>query len=291
MSSLNLPAQVSETSRSIPKVQQFYWSVRRELWEHRSIYLAPLAVAAITLIGIFIHVFSLPALLAKAKPQLLFASYSAVAVVLMLTSVIVGSFYCLDALYGERRDRTILFWKSLPVSDTITVLAKASIPFVVLPIFTFALIAVVQLVTLALSTIIIAASGMSVANYWSQLPFVQMPKGVIYFLFAIAVWYAPMYGWFLLVSAWAQRAVFVCAVAPALALLAIEQTVLGSTLFTDVMKERFAGVFSSAFSRSKESVVPDPTKFFANHQLWIGLAIAIVLIYIVIKLRRRRDPL
>src|ERR1700733_15667053 len=29
----------------------FYWSVRRELWEHRSIYIAPMAVAAVALFG------------------------------------------------------------------------------------------------------------------------------------------------------------------------------------------------------------------------------------------------
>ena len=46
-------------------------------------------------------------------------------------------FYCLDALYGERRDRSILFWKSLPVSDLTTVLAKASIPLVILPLLDF----------------------------------------------------------------------------------------------------------------------------------------------------------
>ena len=46
----------------------------------------------------------------------------------MLTAMVVGLFYCLDALNGERRDRSILFWKSLPVSDTTAVLAKASIP-------------------------------------------------------------------------------------------------------------------------------------------------------------------
>ena len=51
----------------------------------------------------------------------------------MFTTFIVGVFYCLDALHGERRDRSILFWKSLPVSDLTTVLSKASIPLVVLP--------------------------------------------------------------------------------------------------------------------------------------------------------------
>ena len=61
------------------------------------------------------------------------------------TSFIVGVFYCVDALQGERRHRSILFWKSLPVSDlTTTVLSKASIPFAMLPQVTFAVTVVTQ---------------------------------------------------------------------------------------------------------------------------------------------------
>ena len=60
---------------------------------------------------------------------------------IMFATFLVGLFYCLDALYGERRDRSILFWKSLPVSDRTTVLSKASIPLVVLPLIAFALTA------------------------------------------------------------------------------------------------------------------------------------------------------
>ena len=69
-----------------------------------------------------------------------------------MTALFVVIFYCLDALYGERRDRSILFWKSLPVSDLTTVLAKASIPLVVLPLVVFAITVAVQLAMLLLSS-------------------------------------------------------------------------------------------------------------------------------------------
>ena len=71
--------------------------------------------------------------------------YSHAAMLLMVTAFIVGVFYCLDALHGERRDRSILFWKSLPVSDLTTVLSKASIPLVVLPLLVFAITVATQL--------------------------------------------------------------------------------------------------------------------------------------------------
>ena len=71
--------------------------------------------------------------------------YDVAALLLMVTAFIVAVFYCLDALHGERRDRSILFWKSLPVSDLTTVLSKASIPLVVLPLIIFAITVAPQL--------------------------------------------------------------------------------------------------------------------------------------------------
>ena len=66
-------------------------------------------------------------------------SYMMAALLIMATTIIVALFYCLDALHGERRDRSILFWKSLPVSDLTTVLSKAGIPIVILPLIGFAI--------------------------------------------------------------------------------------------------------------------------------------------------------
>ena len=71
----------------------------------------------------------------------------------MLTGIVVSVFYCLDALHGERRDRSILFWKSLPVSDLTTVLAKASIPLVILPLLTFAITVAMQWIMLLISSV------------------------------------------------------------------------------------------------------------------------------------------
>src|SRR5437773_10588476 len=104
--------------------RRMYWSVRRELWENRSIYIAPLAVAAVILFGFLISTIHLPdkmraalALDPAKQHELIEQPYSFAALLIMGTTFIVAVFYCLDALHGERRDRSILFWKSLPVSD------------------------------------------------------------------------------------------------------------------------------------------------------------------------------
>ena len=98
--------------------QPFYWSVWRELWENRSIYIAPILVAIVVLFGFLVSTIGLPErrrdvlLLDPAKARTAIeAPYDMAAIMLILTAFIVGLFYCLDALYGERRDRSILFWK------------------------------------------------------------------------------------------------------------------------------------------------------------------------------------
>src|SRR5579862_2646793 len=114
----------------------FYWSVQRELWEYRSIYLAPLAVAGVTLFAFLFATIgrSMATPDLNRRLELLEAPYTFTSGIIMGTVFIVGLFYCLDTLFGERRDRSILFWKSLPVSDLTTVLSKAVIPLVILPL-------------------------------------------------------------------------------------------------------------------------------------------------------------
>ena len=80
--------------------------------------------------------------------------YDIAAMMLIFTAFIVGVFYCLDALHGERRDRSILFWKSLPVSDLTTLLSKATIPLIVLPLVTFAIIVATQVVMLLWTSVL-----------------------------------------------------------------------------------------------------------------------------------------
>ena len=131
----------------------FYWSICREVWENHSIYIAPLIVSGIILFGSFVGAFHLAgrrhnALLLDpaARRAAIAAPYDMAAIMIILTAFIVGLFYCLDALYGERRDRSVLFWKSLPVSDLTTVLSKATIPLAIIPLVSFAIIVVTQFI-------------------------------------------------------------------------------------------------------------------------------------------------
>src|SRR5256886_14170772 len=212
------PASASPT-------RPYNWWVWRELWENHSIYVAPALVAIVVLFGFLVSTIGLPerrrAVLlldpAKARGEIE-APYNVAAMMLIFTAFIVGVFYCLDALYGERRDRSILFWKSLPVSDRTTLLSKATIPLVILPLVTFAIGIATHLVMLLWTSVLLITHGMSPGSTWTHVALFRNSLVLLYGLAAIAVWHAPIYGWALLVSGWARRGTFFFAVGAAFSL-------------------------------------------------------------------------
>src|SRR5438128_3430993 len=156
-----------------------YWSMRRELWENRSICIAPLIVAAFQVFGFAISTIGLAdrrravLLLDPAHQRTAIEQpYDLAAMMMIFVVFIVGVFYCLDALHSERRDRSILFWKSLPVSDLTTVLSKATIPLVVLPVIIFAVIVLVQFLMLLWSSAVLLSSGLA-ATTWTRFNLFQ----------------------------------------------------------------------------------------------------------------------
>src|SRR5271163_521326 len=232
-----------------PPPQPLYWSVRRELWEYRSIYLAPLGAAAVVLFSFLISANRLPSKMRAAislspmqRLDAISMPYHFAAGLFMAVAMIVGVFYCLDALHGERRDRSILFWKSLPVSDFTTVLSKASIPLVILPLIAFSLTVITQFVILLFSSLVLRANGISVSAYWTQVSLFQMSLMLFYHLFTVHVLgHAPFYGWFLLVSAWARRAPFLWAFLPPLAIVFIEKIAFDTSYFANALLAALSG--------------------------------------------------
>ena len=281
-----------------------YWSVRRELWEYRSIYLAPLAVAAVFLLGFAVSLIGLrhkmhdlPTLSPMGQHMLLQQPYNFLSLLTMLTTFLIAVFYCLDALYGERRDRSILFWKSLPVSDLTTVLSKALIPLVVIPLLTFAITFVTQTIMLLLSCVVLPANGVSVATLWNDLSFFQMTLMLLYHLLAIhGLWYAPIYAWLLLISSWARRTPFLWAVLPPLVIVVVERIAFRTSYFGSLLGNRMSGGSEgAAFAVGSMSMDPmshiSPSQFLLSSGLWIGLAFAVAFLAAAMQLRRYRDPI
>jgi ABC-2 type transport system permease protein len=298
-----------EAQRAVPlasATRPLYWSVRRELMENRWIYIGQFGVAAVFLLGFLINVMSLPVRMREAASvkvpvqywEAISMPYDIAAGALMGTLILMSLFYSADALSGERRDRSILFWKSLPVSDFTTVLAKASIPLVILPLLTFTVTVVLQLTMLVVSCIVLAASGMSVLSLWRDLSVFQMWWHLLYHLAtAHAVWPFPVFCWLLLVSAWARRATLLWAALPVIAIGGFEKVVFHTARLLELVGNRLIGgnaptdyTAGTMFPLGPMTHVT-PIRFLAAPSTWIGLLFAVAFLAAAVQSRRYRGPI
>jgi ABC-2 type transport system permease protein len=288
---------------TIPESRILYWSVVRELWESRSIYVAPLAVAGLIMVGFLISTIHLPGKLRAAmsldpmqQHELLAQPYDFAALLIMGTTFVVAVFYCLEALHGERRDRSILFWKSLPVSDLTTVLSKAAIPLVVLPLLTFVITVLTQLIMALMSSAVLMGSGLSFATLWTQLSLPQTWLDLLYHMVTVhSLWYAPIFGWLLLVSAWARRAPILWAALPPLAVALVEKIAFNTTHFASMLGSRIGGGAEAVTVPGGSPMDPmthlTPGHFLGSAGLWIGLATTAAFLAGAVRLRRSQGPI
>lgn len=299
-------------------VRPFYWSVMRELWENRSLYIAPAVAGALVLIALILnamHVTQGMQILSKLSPDqqgtAIALLYGLIAVVISLVMNVTVFFYLLDALQGERKDRSVLFWKSMPVSDTTTVLSKVATALVVSGAIVVAVAIVTQFAVLLLASVILMIGGASPAPIWTNSQLFQMTVAVIYAQIAAALWYAPVAAWLLLVSAWAKRVTILWAVFTPVAVVVFERVAIGTRYVQDMISYRLSDpVVDTLTSRLRGaqfivkdndvniSELPrrvfdllDPVAFLTNPWLWVGLVVAAGLIAAAIWMRRYREPI
>ncbi len=275
----------------------YYWSVRRELWEYRSIYFAPLIVAGVFLFGFLITMLTLPHRLRALSPKNTAANtpYDVAAGLILGAAFIVTIFYCLDALYGERRDRSILFWKSLPVSDVTVVLSKASIPFLTLFIG-LAITFVTQFIMLLLNSAVFAIIGQSVSTLWNEVSFFHSSLLLLYHVATVhMLTSAPAYAWLLLVSAWSRRTPFLWAVLPPFVIAAMEKLLFNTTHFAALVGGLFMGGTEATPSPHQGPMGAmthiTPGHFLASPGLWVGLIVVAAFLFLAARLRRNNGPI
>ena len=282
----------------VSDARRMYWLLKRELWENRAIYVAPLVVAGVFLFGFVVsvnHVLRDIRATAGATTldlqgeMFMSRTYDMAALAMMATTLIVAVFYCLDALHGERRDRSILFWKSLPVSDTAAVLSKVLVAIVLIPLVTWLITVALHVVMLVVSGAVLLASGQSLALL-AHLGLGGRWIALVYHLVVVhGLWYAPFFAWFLLVSVWARRAPFLWAVLPPLAVGVLEKVLFNTSYFASLLESRFSGSpqANSHTAMSPFAMIAD-NPGFSSPGLWIGLALAAVFIFAAIRLRRHQ---
>jgi ABC-2 type transport system permease protein len=297
-----MPEFRSESSGIAPAVlsvtRPFYWSVRKELWEYRSIYLAPASIAAVILLGFVFVLVGLPHTVhsaltmdAEHRRDAIAHPYEIVAALIMMAAFIVSVYYALDTLYGERRDRSILFWKSLPVSDLTTVLAKVFVLLVLLPAISVVITVVTEAIVGLLSIAVLAAHGLSVAAFLAQLQPIQSMNGLLYHIATVHIlWYAPLYCWLLLISAWSKRAPLLWAVLPPFAIVVFEKVAFHTSHFQNFLNNRFTGGNGGSGMLDPDMRM-QAYHFMISPGLWIGLLFAAAFLVVAARLRRARGPI
>jgi ABC-2 type transport system permease protein len=231
------------------------------------------------------------------RQKLLTVIYAAVAAVMFLVMGVIGFFYSLDALYADRRDRSVLFWKSLPLSDTETVLSKFAMAAVLIPLAAAVAAVAGQLIVAAGGSVKLALAGGEAAMMWT--PQALGVAGLIAVAMACicALWYAPVAAYLLLASSWAPKSPFLWAVLPPVALSMLEKIAFGSAHVSDFLKFRLLAPFQALFRdegvQSEAVRAADAaarmTQLLVSPAMLVGLVATAALLAAAVWVRRYRD--
>lgn len=299
-------------------MNRFIWLIRREVWEHKAIWFAPAIVIACLFVLLLVSrahlgydlAMSFDDISREGQVILHVLAYSIVALIIFLVMGVVGFFYCIDSLYADRADRSVLFWKSLPLSDAETVLSKFATGAVVVPLVAAAGAVVAQI---AVGGGLSAKLAMTGGDPGLWLHPVTLGGGAAVALvasLAAMLWYAPLVAYLMLVSAWARRAPFLWAVLPPIAAAVLESIIMRTSYVGDLVASRVFGLYQALNSDDQASAPEGPDNdnpaalaerlndfdwqsrvqdFFSSPELWAGIVAAALLLAAAMWVRRYRD--
>ena len=296
--------------------------LKREIWEHRAISVVPIVVAILTALTSMVGqvtiseiphldagIIGLTNLPDNARAASLSLIMTGLSTSFIFAMWILTIFYALDSLYAERKDRSILFWRSMPVTDFDTVLSKLLTALFVIPIVTLLIIMATHIIVLLSFSIQIGFRGGSPWTLiWSAAPFFDTWAATLVLLVALPLWLSPFIGWFLFVSAFTNRSPLLVAAMPIVLLPILEKLFIGSSLFVDAffvrsMKWPLFGGLDNMEQLMREgedyakladaelslSGLMDLGGFLSSPQLWLGLVVCGLFTAAAIYVRRYRD--
>jgi ABC-2 type transport system permease protein len=198
-------------------------------------------------------------------------------------------FYLLYSLYDDRRDRSILFWKSMPVSDAMTVISKLVTGLWLVPLIYFLGVAILQLAAMGILSVVTFGTEISM---WDT---VWVPASIfsnwIRYLSALmfySLWALPFFGWLIVVSAYAKSVPLVWVVGVPLALAIVEMVVADESLLANWMWDHIVPI---SFLNQEESVTDNMWSLLLSLQMISAVAMGGVLIFIAIWLRGKADEI
>lgn len=208
-----------------------------------------------------------------------------------------AGFYLLGTLYDERRDRTILFWKSLPVSDAEVVLAKLSIALLVAPAVALLCISLLHLSATALVASACPCGELGPGTVFREA---RLGSGTLHWLVGVltqSAWWLPLWGWLLLVSAVAPRLPIVWALLVPLLTALLERLAFGSSWLWGVLARRIDSPALPVHERvdavgiGQATAIGDTLALWLSAELWLGLVAGALFLAATVRLRRRLNEL
>jgi len=307
---------------SIAMVNSFKALVKREYWEHKGAMFYTPAIMAAVFAGLMIlgaltgdhitvnsgHGFSIIDHLPQAMEQfenlgeeerskgVQIGLYGAI-VLFGFVMLIVSLFYALGSLYDERKDRSILFWKSLPISDTATVLSKFLAVTFVIPVFYSAIIAAFQLFLLLFATVAAWFGGSSGIAIWASSNLFGVIFNSFFAIVTASLWLAPLWAWLMFASSWAKKVAFLWGTLPIFMIVVAEGWIFQTTRFIEIVGDRIANGFVILNSNMHYMVGGDMFEIdvqrwyevFGNIEFWVGLIVSGIFLAGAIYTRRYRD--
>lgn len=325
---------------------KFKLLLKREFWEHKGgFFWTPMIAGAISLLfsamgivfalvmanraassgelqidGVNINGLDLGQLTSRMGPQEMAQFSSGIDITLFLSSGwpltvlgFVAFFYCLGALYDERKDRSVLFWKSLPLSDTQTVLSKVATVGIVAPLLAVAAAIVTMVLFMAMiSLVAMAYGGNAWTLIWGPANPLRIALGMVAWIPVYVLWALPTIGWLLLCSVWARSKPFLWAIMlPLFAGIVVGWFDLmklfdldSSWFWSNIVGRLLLGTFpgtdvlyrvdfeNQPFSADEFVDLISPANQLASlamPALWIGVVAGALMIFAAIRLRRWRD--
>jgi ABC-2 type transport system permease protein len=298
--------------------------IKREIWEHRSIWITPAAVAFVLTFLAIAMVIMVAAFGEAINPEiekiadatipdgvrraafavLMLGNFSLFLVAMWFLMI----FYCLDSLYAERKDRSILFWRSLPITDAETVASKLLTAVIAIPVATMAAVVISHLLNLITMSVWLSTEGVNPWRFvWGAVPLFDTWAAVFVFLLAVPIWMAPLLGWFLFISAWAKRGPLLRAVLPIAMLPILEYIIFKSWHLGKAIVDRLGVESMPIFDifdfveRFEEDnlhsalgedisllALLDIPKFLSSTEVWAGLLVCGLFVIAAIYVRRYR---
>lgn len=319
-------------------MKTFYWLIKREMWEHRGgFFWTPIITGGVFLLLNLMGIITgevmgrnagfnvafggagnnMRLLSSNLDKQSMEAVGAGLDMVMYSPTMIIGMvmgfvvfFYCLGTLYDDRRDRSLLFWKSLPISDTATVLSKVAAATIVAPLIVVVVGTLTGIAMLLMFALALSFHGVGVWHLLTLAHPLQVIGNLIGSIPLYLLWALPSVGWLMLCSAWARSKPFLWAVALPVAVgivlgwfnLLGTLTLQNSWYWRDVVLRILFSVFPGGwFSQvpgiggnnpaellSSVSIMHSYTAL-GSMNLWIGVAAAAAMLAGAIWFRRWRD--